>query len=93
VEPAGDHQVQHEKEIAFEREDDALSDAPKIRDTPPVRLRQRRIDGTQEKRRADADGDEAMPDHSGFQSVEIRDDVRELGHWRSCQFSVVSYQF
>ena len=54
VQPAGDHQVQHQPEIAFDADGDALADAAHGADGSAFDAAERRIDGAQQEDRAEA---------------------------------------
>ena len=53
MQPAGDHQVQHEPKIAVEADGDALADAPQFTHGAALDARQRRIGRAQEKHACD----------------------------------------
>ena len=55
VEPARDHEVDHEEEVALEREDDALAHAAHALDVLPRGRRERRVDGAEHERASQPD--------------------------------------
>jgi len=82
VQPPGDHQVEHEKEIALELENDAFPYPPEPDNPSSFDLPQRRLDRTNQERARDAHGLEAPADDSRLERLEVRDDVRQLRHAR-----------
>jgi hypothetical protein len=50
TQPPGDHQVQNEEQLAFQREDDALADAPQADDLAALGRDDRRDRGAQQER-------------------------------------------
>ena len=55
MKPAGDHEMNNEKEFAFQLENDAFAEPAKCHDFLSFRSADRRIKGSQNKRAADAD--------------------------------------
>ncbi len=80
VEPAGHHQVEDEEETALQLEDDAFSEPPEAQHATSLGARQRRRDGAQEKRAAEPDRLEPLPDDARLERREIGEDVRQLRH-------------
>ena len=81
-EPAGDHQVDDEKQLLVKRPHDALADAAKADDGAAEGLVERRIDGANEKWTGQADAVEAMPDDARPECVEVELDVWKFRHVR-----------
>jgi hypothetical protein len=67
--------VQHQVEVAGEREDDPLAQPPQSVDAPAERRPQRRLDGAQQERALEPDGDELGADDPRSQRGEIELDV------------------
>ena len=80
VQTPGDHQMDHEEEIALERKDDPLADAPDARDLAPVRGAKRRLHRAQDEGMEQLHALETHPDDARRQRVEVGFDVGQLGH-------------
>ncbi len=80
MKPARDHQVQHEKEVVIQLEDDPLSEAAKPPDPSSLRRGDGRIERAQEKRARDPHAEEWLSDDAGLESRQVRDDVGKLRH-------------
>src|SRR5216117_3854477 len=70
VQTPGDHQMDHEKEIALERKDDPLADTPDARDLAPVRGGKRRLHRAQDEGMEQLHALETHPDDARRQRVE-----------------------
>ena len=81
AETSGDHQVQDEEQLAFQLEDDPLTEPMQRDDSLPLERRQRRIDGTQEERGGEPDPLHPMPDDTRSEGVQIQEDVGKLRHY------------
>ena len=80
AQPAGDHQVDDEEELALEREDDALAEPLDADDNLAFDRGNRRRHRAQQERMADADALETVADDLGRQALEVDADVGQLGH-------------
>jgi len=80
VEPAGDHEVQDEKEIALQPDDDALAEATEPRDAPARGRRERRIDGAEQEGIREAHALQTRAGDARFERFDVDDDVGQLGH-------------
>jgi len=80
VQPAGDHQMQHQKEIILERHDDPLADAAIPRDSFAVGFRQWRVNRPHQKGMCDAYLPETLADGSLLQRFDIDGYVGEFRH-------------
>ena len=80
AQPAGDHQMQDEKEVALQLEDDPLAQTIQRDNCFSVRSRQWRIDRAQEKRRGQPDAFDSMPDDARGKRVQVEQDVGKLRH-------------
>ena len=78
--PAGNHQMEHEEDIALQLEDDSLTKASQHDDRPPANRIERRVDGSQEKGRRQAHVLNRVTDDARAKCVEIELDIREFGH-------------
>ena len=80
MQAARDHQVQHEKEVVVQLEDDPLAEA---RDRPN-RLSldggDRRVEGPEEEGARDPRGEERLSDDAGLERDEVRGNVGQLRH-------------
>ena len=77
---ARDHQVDDEKQIVVEGEDDALADAAHAADDRAVDRVDRRIDRAEDERAVEREPLEAAADDVARQRLEVDDDVGEFGH-------------
>ena len=75
VKAAGDHQVDDDEELAFEREDNALAQAAKSHHDPPLDLGHRRIDRAVDERARQADPLERPLEDARLEGRQVRDDV------------------
>ena len=75
VQTAGDHQVDDDEQLALEREDDALAQAPEPHHGPPLDRGHRRIDRAQDERARQAKPLERLPDDARLEGRQVRDDV------------------
>ena len=83
AEAAGDHQVEDQKQIAFQTPHDPFAEAAEV-DHPPARRRcDRRIDGAQQKGAGEADGLQRLSHDARPQGLDVDHDVRKLGHAKS----------
>ena len=80
AQPAGDHQVDDDEELALEGQDDALAEPLDADRRAGPRPRRRRRHRAQQERMADADALEAMADDLGRQPLDVDADVGQLGH-------------
>src|SRR5689334_6484478 len=77
---AGDHQVDHDKEIVFQPEDDTLSHAPQLDDSFALDGSGRWIDRAEYKRISNKEAVQRLAEHAGTQLPEIERDVGKLWH-------------
>jgi hypothetical protein len=80
MQPAGDHQVQHQPEVAFQADRDALSHPPQLPHSSSLGFRKPRRRGAKKKRAGQPDAFERPPHHARVQRHDIGRDVRQLGH-------------
>src|SRR5919109_1717988 len=80
LEPAGDHQMEDEKELSFHLPHDALPDAAQVDHAASFGGRERRIDRAQQRRAGDARALERLAHDAGGQRLEINRDVGKLRH-------------
>src|SRR6266498_3179374 len=72
--------MDHHIGVTVELGHDAFAEPAEPADRPPLELCRRRVGGAQREGAADADPLEPAPDDAWRESVQIDDDVRELGH-------------
>ena len=80
AQPARDHQVDHQKEAAIQREDDPLAEPPHLAHGLPLRLGQRRRHRAEQKRARNAHAPQFAADHPGRDSLHVHHNVGQLGH-------------
>ena len=80
MQPAGDHEVQNEPEIAFDADGDSLSDSAQFANCAALCERERRLRGAKQKEACEADAFEALADDARFECADVRRDVRKLRH-------------
>ena len=80
MEAARDHEVQNEKEVALESNHDALAEPSEPGDPAAGRVRQRRVDGTEQERARDPRALQPGAGDARFESFDVDDDVRQLRH-------------
>jgi hypothetical protein len=62
VQPAGDHQVQHQPEIAFYSNRDSLPDSPQFAHHAALHIRNGRLRGSKQKRACQSHSLDRLPD-------------------------------
>ena len=80
MEAAGDHQVQHQPEIAFDADGDALADAAHGNDLLALDRAQRRIDGAQQEDRAEPHPLERLAENASLDGGDVGGDVGQFRH-------------
>ena len=80
VQSAGDHQVEHDPEIAFEADGDALAHAAEFTDHAAVGVCERRLGGAKKKRCGDSNPIERLREDAGFECGKVGGYVGEFGH-------------
>jgi hypothetical protein len=80
VEAAGDHQMQHEPEIAFYSKGETLADSPEFADDAALDIGKWWLRGSKEKRAAQAHTLDWLPNDSRFKCSDVGDDVRKFRH-------------
>jgi hypothetical protein len=86
-EAAGDHQVNHQEQLAFERPHEALAQAAKPDHDLAVRLIDGRIERPHEKRTRDANPFEPVVENARCERVKVKLDVRKFRH---CYCALIS---
>ena len=80
VKAASDHQMDHEPEISFETDRDALAETAQCDDLAAFARRERWLYGTQQKRIAQDRALECLREDPLPKRFEIDSDVGKLGH-------------
>jgi hypothetical protein len=80
MQAAGDHQVQHQPEVAIQADGDALSHSPQFAHSSSRGFRERRRRGSKKKRAGQPDAFERQPHHARFERRNVSRDVRQFGH-------------
>ncbi len=80
AQPAGDHQVDHEEQLALEANDDALADPLDRAHAASLGACDRRHRGAQHERADDAHADERLSDDARSERFLVDGDVGQLGH-------------
>ena len=80
AQPSRDHQVQHQEQVAFEGDDDALAEAPTPRDALADDVGDRRHRGAQHERTGQPDALEALAGDALARGFDVDRDVGQLGH-------------
>jgi hypothetical protein len=75
VKAAGDHEVDDDEELAFDREDDALAQAAESDDGPALHRGYRRIDRAENERTRQAKPLERPAEDARLEGRQVRDDV------------------
>src|SRR5512145_1551818 len=85
VKPAGNHQMNNEKESIFQIEDDAFTDPAQGQDCFPFRRADARVERANDKRAADADSLNRLIEDTLAQCFDVNGYVRELRHYLPSQ--------
>jgi hypothetical protein len=80
MQPARDHQVQHEPKIALQSDGDSLSDSAQPLDPPPMRSFKRRRGSSEQKRTCHPDAFEPLIQDARLERLEVDSDVGKFGH-------------
>jgi signal transduction histidine kinase len=75
-----DHQVDDQKQVAFECQDDPFSHPSYTLDPPADDIRDRRVGRPQHEDVADLDSIDGLADHAWREALEVDGDVGKLGH-------------
>ena len=80
AQPAGDHQVEDQEQLAVELEHDALADAAGTADRLPLHGRDGRVHGAQEERARETNRLERLAADRALERLDVDADVGQLGH-------------
>ena len=80
MQASGDHKVEDEEQIAFEREDDPLAEATEGRDSLSLARLDGGIERPEEKRAGHPDLFQPLPRDSRVKRLDVDDDIGQLRH-------------
>ncbi len=80
MQPACDHQVEHDEVVVLEGQDDPLAEAADIADRATDQVRHRWIGCPEQERARDPQALELLSYDPRGEGVEVQRDVRQLGH-------------
>jgi hypothetical protein len=80
VQAAGNHQVQHQPEIAFHSDGNSLADSPQLAHLAALHARNWRLRGPQQKGACQSYVLDRLPDDTGFKGGDIGGYVGEFRH-------------
>jgi len=80
AQPSGDHEMDDDEEVAFERQHDALAEPLDPDDELALDRRDRRRHRAEQERVTDRDALETLADGLGGEPLDVDGDVGELGH-------------
>ena len=80
MQPAGNHQVQHQPEIAFHSDRDSLADSPQLSHHAAFHIRNRRLRGAQQKRTGQSNVLDPLADDSRFKRRDVGSDIWQFRH-------------
>src|SRR5215469_1147480 len=92
VQSSGNHQVQHEPEIAFQSNRDSFSNAPQSLDLASFHIRERRLHASQQKRTAETHSLQTLSDDAGLERGDVSRDIGQLRHIHQLACSVDTLQ-
>ena len=80
MQPAGDHQVQNQPEIAFYPNRNALADAPQLTHDAAFNIRKRWLDGTKQKRARQSYVLDWLANNPRFKRANVSGDIWQFRH-------------
>ena len=80
LEPAGDHQVNHQEQPTLEDEDDPLAEPANLEHAPSAGCAERRVEGAHHERTRDANTLQRLTGHARRDRLDVDGDVRKLRH-------------
>ncbi len=80
VQPAGDHQMEHDEQLVVEADDDALAEARQPAHGPATKGGDRRVDGAQHEGVSEPDILQRPTRQAALQRLDIGGDVGQFGH-------------
>src|SRR5258708_40003 len=80
VQPASNHQVQHQPEVAVYADGDPLSDPSQFAHGAALHIRNWRLYGSKQKRARESNSLDRLPHDARFEGADVGGDVRQFGH-------------
>jgi hypothetical protein len=80
VQPAGNHQVQHEPNVAIYADSDSFSNPSQFAHHPAFNTRERRLNRSQQKGTCESNALDRLPEYACFKCGEVGSDIRQFGH-------------
>jgi len=80
VEPAGNHQVQDEPEIAFYSDSDALPDSPEFAHDTALHIGEWRLGGSKQERARQSNALKGLREDAWFECSDVGGDIRQFRH-------------
>jgi len=80
VEPAGNHQVQGEPEIAFYSDRDALADSPEFAHDTALHMCEWGLGGSKQERARQASALKRLREDAWFKCSDVGSDIRQFRH-------------
>ncbi len=80
MQTAGNHQVEHQPQVAFHPDRDALADAPQFAHRTALRTGERRLHCAQQERARNAHLLQLLSQDARLERADISGDVRQLRH-------------
>jgi hypothetical protein len=80
VQPARNHQVQHQPEIAFHSDRDSLADAPEFLHKPSFDISNRGLCGAKQKGAGQSYVLEPLPEDAPFKCADVSGNIGEFWH-------------
>ena len=92
MQAAGNHQVQHQPQVALQTDRDAFADAPQLPHRTPLRTRERWLHRPQQKWARDAHLLQLLSDDARLKRTDIGGDIRQLRHGISLHGTATMWQ-
>ncbi len=80
MQPAGNHQMQHQPEIAFHSDRNSLADAPQFLHRASLHICNRRLCGAKQERARQSHAFDPLPNDASFKRGHVSGDVWEFRH-------------
>ena len=80
MEPAGNHQVQGEPEIAFYSDGDALADSPEFAHDTALHIGEWRLGGSKQERARHSNALKRLREDAWFECSDVGSDIRQFRH-------------
>jgi hypothetical protein len=81
VQPAGNHQVQHQPEIATYTDGDTLADPPQFAHGTALYICNWRLHGSNQKSARQSNVLDRLSHDAGFKCADVGGDIRQFGHF------------